>query len=486
MEKIKNIFSRSEKEFDTKKAFLILLGIYCVALLPIIRADYNYIDDMGRVAYGYTGWEAPFSRYLSSFLSHFLHAGEFLSDISPLPQLLAAVVMAVSNILVLYILTEKRNYTIWEMIAVLPMGLSPYFLQCFSYKYDAPYMALSVLVSILPILFVNRKSWIYCVASALCTVAMCTTYQAASGIFPMLVVVLSFHAWNKQEKLQNIGGFIFKSALGYIIGMLTFRLLLMESAATYVSNRTASFKDIIRHYVIYFKLVYTDLKKIWLFLILLLCILFIARTVLESKQKKIFALVLGCSAILVMVMLAWGAYPVLADPLTAPRAMYGFGVFVSFVGLGCITGKGKKQYVSKVVSLTLSWCFLIFALTYGNSLAVQEEYVNSRLQVIVNDLNELEIMKTDTPKLLQIKGNVGLSPIIKRKPQNNKILNRMIPITLIENDYWGDYKLRNYYGIPGLKRDKTVDLMVMDLPKVKDTMYHNIYADKEHLLIEIK
>lgn len=40
--------------------------------------------------------------------------------------------------------------------AVVPLGLSPWFLECFSYKFDSPYMALSVLASVIPFIFGRR------------------------------------------------------------------------------------------------------------------------------------------------------------------------------------------------------------------------------------------------------------------------------------------------------------------------------------------
>ena len=38
------------------KPFIILVFIYCLGIVSIIRANFNYIDDLGRVSDGYRGW----------------------------------------------------------------------------------------------------------------------------------------------------------------------------------------------------------------------------------------------------------------------------------------------------------------------------------------------------------------------------------------------------------------------------------------------
>ena len=62
--------------------------VYFIGIIAIIRANFYYIDDLGRSVEGYRGWE-NFSRYLSNFFSLFIHGGFYLTDISPLPQIIA-------------------------------------------------------------------------------------------------------------------------------------------------------------------------------------------------------------------------------------------------------------------------------------------------------------------------------------------------------------------------------------------------------------
>lgn len=78
-----------------KRPFFILCVIYVTAISAIIRADFDYYDDMNRIASGSSGW--GFSRHLSNLLSVFIHGDTYLTDISPLTQLLAAIMMAAAS-----------------------------------------------------------------------------------------------------------------------------------------------------------------------------------------------------------------------------------------------------------------------------------------------------------------------------------------------------------------------------------------------------
>ena len=73
----------AQKGRELKKPFLALLAIYLIGISAILRANFNYIDDMGRVYSGYKGW-GNFSRHTNMVLSGLLHADNYLTDISPL------------------------------------------------------------------------------------------------------------------------------------------------------------------------------------------------------------------------------------------------------------------------------------------------------------------------------------------------------------------------------------------------------------------
>lgn len=480
---IQNFRRIYEKYSFMGKTICILTIIYALGISAIIRANYNYIDDLGRVRYGYRSWE-NFSRYISSYLSIFIHADTYLTDISPLPQLLAVVLLALSGSVILFILTEKQNFSVWNTIAMVPLGLSPYFLECLSYKYDSPYMALSILASVLPLLFCECSLFIYAIVTILCILVMCTTYQAASGIYPMLIVLLSFNQWNKGKNIKAILRFLGTSFINYLSALLIFKIFIMKTVDDYVSNSIAPMNQIVPQLMKYFSYIGSDFKKWWLLLIGITALFYIFVSVRNSLRKKWHAFLLAVLTLLIMGALSFGMYPVLKIPLYVPRAMYGFGVLIALIGVSVMNA--EKVYPAKVAYLYLCWIFFAFSFTYGNALAEQYRYTNFRVNAVIEDMNDLDIFNSEDMKTVQILGNIGKSPIIRQQPQSYQILNRLVPDTFGRGWVWSEYYFYEYFDFKNTTSDYSIDLTAYDLPIIRDTMYHTIRGNEGYILIELK
>ena len=169
-------------------------AIYLVSCTSIILADVAYIDDIHRIATGYSGWSGS-SRYISDFFAPFIHGSSKLADISPLTLIIAAAEIAVAGAILLKSFSATRKFTLWQILSLIPLCISPFFLQCLSYKYDAPYMALSVLFSVIPLLFAKRKLPIFFTSVFLCILGVSMTYQASLGILPASLVLMEYTYW---------------------------------------------------------------------------------------------------------------------------------------------------------------------------------------------------------------------------------------------------------------------------------------------------
>lgn len=482
---MKKYLIKIKEDKSLKKYFGVLFIIYIIALFPIFRGNMNYIDDIARVYEGYAQWEY-YSRYMSNFLSHIVHTGWYLPDISPLPQLLAVGIIVISSLIIIYLIKEEKEINIWDIIASIPVGLSPYFLECLSFKYDAPYMAISVLASVAPLLLRRRKAVIYCMSIVMGTLLMCTTYQASSGIFPVIVVMLAFLGWNNQDEWKRILAFIIKSVIGYLSGLGIFILFIMKHVEGDYSNNIAKFKEIIVHYIYYLKYVVTDFRKIWLLTIAVIIITFIILAVIESKKNKVAASILALLTSILMLLLSFGLYPALEVPEFQPRSMYGFGIIIALFAISSVKYE-KRSYVPKLATCILGWMFIVFAATYGNAFSVQEKYTDFRIQEVVQDLSEIEEIANKEECIVQLDGTIGYAPIIKNMPQNYNMLTRLIPITFCGKWIWGGYKFYNYYGLTNVKweEDKDVD-NYQDWPLIQKSAYHEIYKQENHIVIRLK
>ena len=471
-------------------SFLALILIYLLAYFSIFRADFKFIDDLGRAFSGYQGWE-NFNRYISNFLSSFIHTSPYLTDISPLTQFIAIIFLAISGVIVLY-LFKKDKTTITSVLTVSAIGLCPYFLECISFKYDSPYMALSILASIFPFLFFDKQKKYnlkFLILIFIGTLIMCMTYQSSSGIIPIITLFLAFRYWNKKDNISAIK-ILLTAFVGYICGLLVFKCFLMIPVDGYVTNSMLPFDELIpgtiNNLKKYYNYVITDFRNIWLILLLLISICFIANQVINSKQNKIYALIFTLILIVVSLLLAFGVYPLLEAPLFRGRAMYGIGIPIVLIMLNSVNGTGK--YISKLFVIGLCYCFFAFSFTYGNTLSEQERYVDFRVQNVINGLNDLKIMNSSKLKTVKLVGTVGKSPVIANMPKNYEtILNRLVSQTFGGTSIWNEYYFKNYFKLKNVKVDYTADLPKDKFKIEKDTMYYKIESNgKDFIIITLK
>jgi len=482
-----SVMKNSAKRIPIKKAFLILAGIYTLGISAILRANFNYIDDMGRVAGGYRNWK-NFSRFLSEALSPFIHMDSYLTDVSPLPQLIAVLLLTFSGIILLYIVYERNCFSIWELIALVPLGLNPYFLECISYKYDSPYMALSVLGGILPFLYRKKSAITYIGASVIGTVAVCTSYQAAAGIYPMITIVLMLQMWSNKDTFRKTVGFCLRSVTGYGLGIAFFKVIIMVPVETYVSNSLIGIRELVpgifNNLKKYYTLVKSDFKTFWLVLVVVLAIGFVWTEVYLSGQNKYLSVVVSTVSLLFMGLLCFGMYPALSAPLFSPRAMYGFGIFIAILEVNIVGRQGK--FIFRISALAVSWMFFVFTFTYGNALYTQKEYTDFRIQTVMEDFNDIDVFHSGQTVTVQISGTIGQSPILKNMPQDYQILNRLVPITFREKWWWGQCGFYQYYALKNVIADSSVDLTTYELPVLEDKMYHTIKGKDNYILVELK
>jgi hypothetical protein len=461
---------------------LCMFGLYVVGIISIIRTDFLYMDDLGRTIDGYRGWNV-FSRYISDFLAVFLHADTHINDISPLPQVIAALFIAVASVLFVHTISDGK-ITKTACFLSLPIGLSPYFLECFSYKFDAPYMALSVLASIVPFLFM-RNYVVFSLCSIISLLIMCMTYQAASGIYIIVVILLCFKAWNEREKTgREIIRFTAVSAFSYCISMIVFRLFFMKMYDGYVSTDMYPihklFIGAVNNFRYYMSFVNADFGFIWKILVIILCLTFVIVSVLFTKRNKIAALAVSFSALAAMCSMSFGVYLLLARPLFAPRSMYGFGIFIACITIYLSTIPKKMIIIPAVL---LCWCFFVFSFTYGNALSEQKRYDNFRTEMLLHDLSMLFPDKTEEPQLIKLINSGGFAPSIQNISIRNPVIHRLVQINVTGEWYWGCYFLTRYYNA-NLQKDESIEEAGMTV--LFDSYYHTIKSNGRDVLVILK
>ena len=495
--KVKREIVDSISEIDFRsflKPSFILLVVYLLGILTIIRANYSYKDDVWRAAAGSRQWFS-WSRYVSEFFSIFIHGDTRLTDISPIPQLLAILILVVSSVLLVYILTGK--ITVPRLLASIPLGLSPYFLECLSYKFDSPYMALSVLASIFPFLFIARKK-IFLFISIVSLLIMITAYQPASGIYMMITTILCFQKWNRREKTnKEILSFLGIAVFSFCFALLVFRFFLMKPVTSdseaYVQTTmlpaSQLITGILNNIKGYIMIVNHDFGMIWKTGILLVMLFFITKSVSGSAQQKIISIFFIFTAIIISFVFSYGIYSLLAKPVYPPRALLGFGVLLAVI---CIYAVSDFKKISTVTVLVLNWCFFVFAFSYGNALVDQARYAEFRIGSLLHDLSVLYPHVNKDSMSIQFENSIGFSPVIKNIAKHNPVIERLVPSRLSES------KLEYMYFLTCFNDDRfhtnhemidqiPIDYNSLNLPVVLDSYYHTIQSDgRNRILIVLK
>jgi len=472
-----------------KPGFLIFI-VYLLGTLTIIRANFSYMDDLGRSIDGYRHWHYQ-SRYLSELASIFIHADTNLTDISPLPQLLAVLFLTISSVLLVYIICNKK-VTVIKLLASVPLGLSPFFLECLSYKFDAPYMALSILSSIIPFLFIARKkAFFFC--SIVSVLIMCMTYQAASGVYMLVAVILCFQDWNSRKKTnKDILQFLGISVLSFCFALAIYKFVIarpslfdLEYFSSAMHPLPVLFPETFNNIKIFSMVIVEDLGITWKVGIVLVCFFFIIKSIFTSKQNKLFSFLISIIFIIISFIISYGIYSLLTIPLFIPRTLYGFGVFLSILCIYIVT---DYKNIAKVIVLALNWSFLVFAFSYGNALADQARYEEFRAGLLLSDLSSLFPDIDKGNMYVNFENTIDSTPLVKniekRYPIIKKLANGRFGGTT-----WGNYFFKNYNIScePYFKHGSNlIDTESFDPPVVLDSYYHTIKSNGVRVLIILK
>jgi hypothetical protein len=485
------------------KSLLLMFGIYVLGISSIIRANFLYIDDMGRAIESYKGW-LGFSRYIAQFLSVVIHADTNLNDISPLPQLISALFMSASSVLLVHILCNgehcrgrRDKIELIQLLASSIAGLSPYFLGCFSYKFDAPYMALSVLASIIPFIFVESPVAFLSI-SVVSLLVMCMTYQASSGIYVLLVIILCFQKWNEKRLPDKaIVLFALRSIGVYIITLLGFRFLFMIQYDSYASTRMfplrGLFPGVMTNISKYALAINSDFSFGWKILAAICCLCFIVQASKTSGRNKIASAIVSLIVVVMLFILSAGAYLALQVPEFGSHSMYGVGVFMAIIAVLLARHRKKRFFV---LVFALDWSFFVFAFSYGNALAEQSRYIDFRTEIVLQNLNALFPGRNKNDMPVQLKGSAGFAPSIANIAKHYPVIKNLVPQRLSDRGIWGSYYLVQYFNwgdktLMNSPPDKGseasfVDFTELNLPLVFDSYYHTIHSDGERILVVLK
>ncbi len=454
--------------------------LYILISSAILRADFLYKDDLGRTAEGYRDWYKG-SRYISDLLAVMFHTGRTINDISPLLQILSLVLLAGAACILVKVFCQDKEPGWFVYLATVPLAFCPYYLMCLSFKYDAIYMALSVSVCFLPLLLAERKI-AYPVCSIIALLIMCLTYQASAGVYPMLVIALAYRRWNQGRWTgKRSAEYVGISVCCYVAALLLYKFVFLRNVPVYVEASMFPWAKLLPgiwgKYILYWKTVYRDFRKLWLLLMAAVAGAYLVSCIVGSKRRRYAALLWGMVTLLFDSLLVYGALIAMQDEGRSPRVMYGLGIILVIMTVSVAID--LEGLLSRLIVFALCWSFAVYAFTYGNDLAQVKRTVQTHTQEVVDDLNELKMINNSTEYSYALRGYIAFPDVVTRQFDGCRMTKRLLP--KMGESGWGPYYLEHYFEIHNLTYDSSIK--DMDLPIIKDTSFYTIYGEDTRLMI---
>lgn len=487
------------KKFDLKnwcienKAYLLLIiSIYQVAVLSIGIINFPYLDDNARQVAGMTDFGTTYARWGSEFLSWFVQGSRHLTDLGLTTPILTGLILSLTSILAIYIINDQKISWGSSLVATL-IGLNPWFLQCLSFRFDSPYMALSIFCSFLPFYWWQRNSFTFFLVSVFSLFVMFNTYQASSGIYIVIVLFLTFKQLLAGENFIALCKKVALAAIAYLLSIVSYliELKFVPSATNNIGGSQAlpSLHDIpsvaYQNSYHYFSELLNQSNRLWLLLLLLLLVLFFISHLSNSKINLGLSFLYCILYLGLASLLSFGIFIVYSRNIAgdAPRYIYGFAVFVTISMLSLFNNRQVKAIylTSLLVASLLSYYILSFVLVYSSTLNYQKEAFNRQAAILTDDLKNVV---TNERKKVYLNTFFKNSTVYANTSRNYPILSKIVP----PNDglYFPNYVWFNTSSNLGVEMAPLTDTDMSKNQKVVSNHFYDIYTNNKEIFVFMK
>ena len=483
-------------ETADRRRTALIFAVYVVCYLALLRADYNYKDDVQRLLGGHKSWVEA-SRYISESLAVFLHTNFYLNDISPLGQLIALAVLSVASALLAWSTAGGRPRTM-ALLASAFIAITPFYIENMSYKFDAPYMALSMLAGVLPFMFTADLP-LFAVVSVLSLLAACCSYQAANSVYVVLAVGTALSMFLDGKKWRDIGSFVLCAVLSYLVALAFFRFVLMIPTELTIDERDTGLLHgsqllaLVRaNFAQYARAAAKQYGNLWLKLFTAaLALLFPVAAALSSRRNKWLSALVAVAGLLLMFALSFGAYLFIGNPVTENRALMGLDALIAFAGVftaSRLGGRGRAGAVSALVTGCLLYGFCMCCTVAGNLYAKQKEYETFRYTLLMHDLS---LFVSDLGKsTIYITGGIGQTAAGHMDYTNYRmdigdVTMGWVKHKVMEKNMNFEFLSGNAYA-DRLEEQPELQARLESLPLLLSTYYHSIYGADDLYYVTLK
>ncbi|MDQ0222182.1 glucosyltransferase domain-containing protein [Streptococcus moroccensis] len=428
-----------------KTKILVVFFLYLFPLIAIGNVNYPYIDDIGRRIEGVANFAEHYSRFLSEFASYLVHGGTHLADAGLTTFILCAVILTLTSFTVLYLFKDGEEISWSAAIASVFLGLNPWFLEPLSFRFDAPYISLSVLVSVLPFVFYRQKPKYFALASFVGIFLMCNSYQGSSGIYILTLLALVTADILEGKPIVDVLKKIAVSFIAYSAGIVTFFFqtklnphLESRGETTQIASLRNMPHAVVENLRVYFETLKLQSNRLWLLLALLIILGAIVTWVWTSKRSKICSLFISLLSLGISSIMSYGLYMFFATPLADDRPRYAYG-FAFFIGLLLIqltkrTSLPKLNAVKSSLAVLVIYYTVSFSFMYASVLDNQKQTFENSSFLLADDLNNFISEDNQT---VYISSFLKDSQVFENSAQAFPMLRHLVPSNA--SLYWPNF-----------------------------------------------
>ncbi len=488
---------------DFTRRSLVYCALYGFFALPIIKANYFYIDDLGRSLDGHTNWGMA-GRPFASFLMEALNFNRWtLTDLAPLPQLLAIALLGMATAWTSLFFRLRFGFGLLSLAVIV---CNPFFLENLSYRFDALTMGAAMCLTMAPFglsLCLDAGMALYG-ATFLCLFASLNLYQPALNVFIVLALFAALLDARTQALATAWRGLIPRLAClaaalaAYKIESFLFPFdryaskhagLAPDNISVITANLRQAYDFLSRN------LFHTHQTQALLGAMLFGTLCFFAglREAKPDAGNAAFAATTLISAIFLLGMAEAIVGPLifLKSAVWAPRVMIGFGAFgACLLALAALEWQDRAFgfYVSLMLCVVfLAQCTISYA--YGNALHAQGALDS---QIASSVAKDAALLADGRPAVLSINGVEPVAPNALLTMQTYPTINALLPLPLHGGWYWGGVALK-LHGLPDTIKflhGDTVNkgarrmLATCRFSAMIKSLYYDIYEDGGALVVD--
>jgi len=445
-------------------ALLLLL-----VLLPILRADRYFSDDVARAITGFYGWDLN-GRQLTTLVMRLLQFNlSQLVDISPLPQILAIAVLATTGALI------ARRYRIespWlAALIAFPLGAQPFYLENLSYRFDALSMSLALFTALLPFLSTQRNIRSFVLGTLAMFASLCFYQPGLSAFLIFALMETTIAQIEEQEPshwLRTLGWRVTQC----VTAVLAYQVFVAPTIDDWLKQHTATIHNVDELRILkanaenFYGYMIRSFNIHWLRCagpLLLLAAAVPVATAFRYVRRRPSAprwqnaawVCLGMLMPMLVVLAVTLPMLPLRDPVVLPRVLMGVGVLLCagmICGYRLLRAWGRPDHWMLAYAGIWALGMASFAAIYGNALAAQKALEERVAFGLSNDIATLAVERPI--HFILIDGSVGLAPVTARASQKFPLISTLIFPYLREADFHTAYFLRYYLqDTPELARE---------------------------------